>query len=73
MSLGVTCMELFWPRFTRKEGTQDIGFMCGLLPIGFDHAVHDGNRNQYLSIYFNPILNGKNDPLETALYLWGGV
>jgi hypothetical protein len=27
-------MELFWPRFTRKEGTQDIGFMCGLLPIG---------------------------------------
>ncbi len=38
-----------------------------------DHAVHGANRNQYLSIYFNPILYWKNDPLGTALYLWGGV
>ncbi len=69
----LVCMEFFWPRFTTKEGTQNIGFMCGLLPIGLINAVHGANRNQYLSICFNPILNWENDPLGTALYLSGGV
>jgi Na+/melibiose symporter-like transporter len=27
----LACMEFFWPRFTTKEGTQNIRFIRGLL------------------------------------------
>jgi hypothetical protein len=31
----LVCMEFFWPRFKTKEGTHNIEFMCGLLPVGW--------------------------------------
>jgi hypothetical protein len=66
-------IEFFWPRFRTKEGTQNIGFMCGLLPIGLIMLYMVPTETSTYQSTLIQFYTWKNDPLGTALYLWGRV
>jgi hypothetical protein len=53
--IGVTwfAWKFFGQDFTTKEGTQNIGFMCGLLPIGL------------IMLYMVPTETGTNQSTST--------